>query len=545
MTFPLRCSLVLLLPLLASRAMADHPLGPADKLGTVRFDVAGDAETQARVTYGVKLLHHMMYVEADAEFAAVIAHDPDCGFGYWGRAMTIVHPVWPDIPDKAELARGLAIVRTGAARSLHTERERAYLSTMAAFFAEDAGSLPARLKATDAAWARVVTAYPRDLDAAAFSALYHLAPARFAAKDKSHRLQFESVALLEPILAQIPDHPGALHYKIHALDLPVLAGRALEVCASYGEIAPEVPHALHMPTHIFTREGQWDKSIDYNTRSAAASRDLVRKNGAMNSHLPHALDYLAYAYLQRGQFQRAEEIVRQLCALAGPYQSIGRPAMAFALAAAPARLALERKDWRTASEMPLRQPASFPWGDSFLYCDSITRFARALGSVRSSDRPGAQRELQELRAIGQRINQLVPGSYWASQSQVQQLTIEAWLAAGDGRRDEALATMRHAVEIEATNDKEAVTPGEVVPAGEMLGELLESLGRPEEAMEAFVAQLQLSPNRLNGLYGAARSARLTGNHAEAKRYYTQLLALTKDADAGTAGAEEAKKFLTE
>ncbi|HET7535411.1 MAG TPA: hypothetical protein VFJ90_03095, partial [Candidatus Didemnitutus sp.] len=300
-----RCARLLFvcLFLVGLRAYADPVLAGAEKLGTIKFEVTGDAETREHVVRGVKLLHHMMYVEADREFATALAHDPGCAFAYWGRAMAIVHPLWTDVPDSEDLRRGLGYVTAGLACAGATPREQAYLSTMEAFFHTEPGrTLPARLKATDEAWAAVADNYPQDLDAAAFGALYHLAPARFLPKDRSHRLQIESATTLDRILAQIPDHPGALHYKIHALDFPVLAGRALEVCDTYGTMAPEVPHALHMPSHIFTRQGDWAKSIEFNERSAAAARSLNRANGMTSSHLPHASDYLAYAYLQRGQY---------------------------------------------------------------------------------------------------------------------------------------------------------------------------------------------------------------------------------------------------
>jgi tetratricopeptide (TPR) repeat protein len=536
--------LATLLPTLHAMADAPSPATGWEKLGTIHFDVSGDAVTREHVVLGVKLLHHMMYPEADREFAAVLAHDPDCGFGYWGRAMALIHPLWPDFPDKQDLQQGLELVQAGATRPLHSPRERAYLATMEAFFRLGSDqSLPERLKAADAAWSATVAQYPDDLDAAAFGALYHLAQARFLPKDKSHRLQVETASLLDGILAKIPDHPGALHYKIHALDFPLLAGRAVEVCDAYGEVAPEVPHALHMPTHIFTRLGQWDKSIDFNERSVASARMLARNDGALNSHLPHGLDYLAYAYLQRGQYGKAEAIARELGGAVGPYQYANRPAMGFAFASVPARLVLERQDWPAAARLPLHEPAAFPWGEKYVYCDSIIRFARALGAVRSGDPATARLELAELEAIGRRIAAVIPGSYWAAQANVQVLTIRAWLAQAEGHPDEALAAMRQAVDIEASADKEAVTPGEVLPAGEQLGALLNEQHRPREALAAFEAQLAVSPNRFNGLYGAAHSAELAGESATAIRHYQALVAVTPLADPANPCLTKAKAFL--
>ena len=534
--------LAALLPLLP--ATAEPPLAGGEKLGTVQFEVTGDAFTREHVVRGVKLLHHMMYPEADREFAAVVAHDPDCGFGYWGRAMALIHPLWADIPDSHELQLGLGYMQAGAARTLHTTRERAYLATMDAFFRPGPEhSLPERFQAADAAWSAAVARLPGDLDAVAFGALYHLAPARYLPKDKSYRRQIETVTTLDGILAKIPDHPGALHYKIHALDFPLLAGRALEVCDAYGEVAPDVPHALHMPTHIYTRLGQWDKSIEFNERSAAAARLLIRNDGLVSSHLPHALDYLAYAYLQRGQYEKARVIAREIAAVTGPYQVPNRPAMAFAFASVPARLALEQQDWLAAAGLPLHQPADFPWGEKYLYCDSIVRFARALGAIRGGDQGAARLELTELEALNRRLTAVIPGSYWAAQAEVQVLTLRGWLAQSENHPEEALAALRHAVEIEASTDKEAVTPGEVLPAGEQLGDLLNEQHRPHEAQAAFEAQLAVSPNRLNSLYGAAHSAELAGDAAAALRLYRVLLGTTVFADPGNPRLEHARAFL--
>ncbi len=528
--------------LLTGSAVADPATG--DQLGTIHFDAPGTVEVREHVVRGVKLLHHMMYEEADREFAAALKTDGGCAFAYWGRAMAIAHPLWPDKPDADGLKQGADYVGAGLALVSKSPRERAYLKAIGAYFIGEPGrDHPARLKALDTAWAGVAEQFPDDLDAAAFSALFHLAPARFLPKDKSNRIQLESAATIEKILKQIPDHPGALHYKIHAYDFPLLAGRALEVCDLYGGIAPDVPHALHMPTHIFTRRGLWDKSIEFNERSAAEARKLATRNGQMNSHLPHALDYLAYAYLQRGQYEHAEAIRREVFAVSGPFEATNRPAMAFAFAAIPARLAVERRDWLAAARIEVRQPASFPWGDSFLYCDSIVRFTRALGSIRGGDLDAGRREIAELEKLAARLGALAPNSYWASQAETQLLGARGWLAFREGDRDAALVAMRRAVELEAGVDKEAVTPGEVVPAGELLGEMLGEMGRPGEAQAAFEAVLRVSPNRFNALYGAAHAAEQAGESARAADYYRQLLAVAAPADPGNGRLEQAKSFL--
>ena len=240
--------------------LADKPT--PDNLGEIEFTVSGSAEAQDHVVRAVKLLHHMMYPEADREFALATTADEKCALAYWGRTMSLLHPLWPDAPNEAELAQGADYIRQGLACAPLTPRENAYLKTMAVYFD---GASPdqhvARLKLLDDAWAKMASDFPDDLDAIAFSALFHLAPARFQPKDKSHRIQLEAAASLQKVLAKNANHPGAQHYKIHAYDFPMLADRALEVCETYGDIAPDVPHALHMPTHIYTRRGMWDKSI--------------------------------------------------------------------------------------------------------------------------------------------------------------------------------------------------------------------------------------------------------------------------------------------
>ncbi len=543
MKLPARAWLFGMISLWPGLAATAH-LPEKEDLGTIHFAVPGDPRRQEQVVRGVKLLHHMMYAEADKVFAATLKEDAGCAFAYWGRAMALVHPLWNDTPDAAGMKQGADYVASGLAVAPLSARQRAYLDAIGAYFiGGPERDIATRLKASDVAWAKVAEQYPDDLDAAAFSALFHLAPARFLPKDKSHRIQFEAAAVIDRILKQIPDHPGALHYKVHAYDFPLLAGRALEVCDLYGSIAPEVPHALHMPSHIYTRRGLWAQSIEFNERSAAEALKLANHNGAMNSHYLHALDYLAYAYLQRGQYGRVAELRGAALALTGPYETSNRPATAFAFAAIPARLALESRDWAAAAQLPLRAPASFPWTDATLYCDSITRFARALGAVRSGDLAAGRREIGELETLDRRLGAAQPGSYWAAQAETQLLAVRGWLAFREGDREVAVAALRHAAELEATVDKEAVTPGEVLPAGELLGELLDELGRPRDALAAFEAVLQVSPNRFHALQGAAQASERAGETAKAADYYRQLLDVAASADRGNEYLEHAKAFL--
>ena len=525
------------------RMLADHK--PGEQLGTIQFAVSGKPEAQAHVVRGVKLVHHMMYPEADREFAAAVAVDPSCAIAHWGRAMTIIHPLWPDAPSEAERKEGAEHIRRGLASPPATARERGYLETLAPYFmAENVSDYPAQLKALDERWSDLADRYPDDLDAVAFSALYHLAPARFAAKDASHRIQLQAVTRLQTVMAKIPDHPGAQHYKIHAFDFPMLADRALEVCDSYGSIAPDVPHALHMPTHIFTRRGYWDKSIEFNRRSADAARKLGQNAGALNGHYPHALDYMTYAYLQRGQYREAEAVRAQIRSLNGPYSAVQPGAMAFAFAAIPVRYALERQAWSEAAELPLRQPASFAWGKQHLHCDAMVYFARAIGAARSGRLEAARAEIVELERVQREFDLANRASYWSSQAQTQLLAARAWVEFALKNTDPAIALMRRAVELEATTEKEAVTPGEVLPAGDLLGDMLLEAARPGDALAAFEAVLKASPNRLNTLYGAGLAAERAGNAAKAREYFDQLVKVAAEADSGIARVEYARAFLS-
>ncbi|MDI1337733.1 MAG: tetratricopeptide repeat protein [Lacunisphaera sp.] len=530
--------------IIPSASFADDRLG--DELGTIQFEVSSSPAAQQHVVRGVKLLHHMMYPEADREFARAAAADPTCALAYWGRAMTLIHPLWPDIPTDADRKLGADQIRQGLACPPATARERAYLETLGAYFGDGApGDHVAGLKALDGTWATLADQYPEDLDAVAFSALYHLAPVRFLPKDKSLRVQLQAASQLQKVTARIPDHPGAQHYKIHAYDFPLLAGRALEVCDSYSRIAPDVPHALHMPTHIFTRRGLWDKSIEFNLRSAAAARKLWQDAGMLNGHYPHALDYLAYAYLQRGQYRQAETVRRQIGSINGPYSPVQPTAMAFAFAAIPARCALERQAWAEAAVLPLHHPESFPWNARYLNCDSIVHFARAIGAARSGRLEAARAEIGEQERILRELTAAKRETYWISQAETQLLAVRAWIAFAEKKTDEAVALMRHSAELEATTDKEAVTPGEVLPAGDLLGDMLIEAGRPAEALAAYEAVLAASPNRLNTLYGAGLAAERAGRTDKATQYYQQLVTVAADSDAGLERVAHARAFIAQ
>lgn len=518
------------------------PMG--DQLGTVRFTVTGNAAAQRHMERGLKLLHHMTYAEADQEFAAALAADPDCVMAYWGRAMTIIHPLWPDAPNETRLHAGWEFVRTAQEHGAPTPREAAYLATLATYFANGwERTEKERVIAADKAWAKLHAEYPDDLEAACFYALFHLAPARYLPKDGSYRTQLESGAIVEHILAEIPDHPGAQHYKIHAYDFPALAGRAVEVCGSYGTIAPQVPHALHMPTHIYTRRGQWAESIALNLRSADAALQLSANAGGLNVEYLHALDYAVYAYLQRGQYREAEAVRDKVLAFDGQYLPTNIAAGAFAFAAIPARCALEQQHWAEAARLEPRRPGSFPWDARFIAHESIVYFARAIGALRNGDATAASADIAAHAQLAAQIAAKFPKTYWDAQARTQQLAMQAWLAFAGGRSAEALPLMRDAAQIEATSDKEAVTPGEVLPAGELLGDMLVETQHFDEAVAAYETVLERSPNRFYSLHGVGHAAELAGDRTKAAEYYQRVVAVAVPDAPESARLQHAKAFL--
>ncbi len=510
-----------------------------DKLGTVHLPVSCSEPSQRLMESGVALLHHMTYAGARRVFEAVREAEPDCALAYWGIAMTYVHPLWPDTPTEEELKLGLDLLKLAKTRGQKTERERAYIAALEAYY-ENALERDerARLASFDQAWEKVHREFPDDLEAASFYALAHLATAK--SKDKSYRTQKEVGAIVEKVLAQIPDHPGAHHYIIHAYDFPGLADRALEVARNYGKLAPEVPHALHMPTHIFTRLGLWQESIDWNRRSAAAAWKN-RVDGAISLHYPHALDYLAYAYLQQGQDEKAKEVMETTLSLSDPFHDLNAASSAYALAAIPARWNLERQQWGAAANLKPREPASFHWGDRFAAYEAITHFARALGAARNGNATAARSALRELETLHDIVAQ--KSAYWANQIKIQQLSARAWLALEQRNQVEALRLMQLAAGLEASTEKHPTTPGEVLPARELLGDMLLELERPEDALAEYEAALKRSPNRFNSLYGAGRAAELAGDEKKARAYYQKLLEVAAQADTVRPRLQHARRFL--
>jgi tetratricopeptide (TPR) repeat protein len=479
-------------------AAADHG-SHGEELGAVEVHASCKPAAMPHLKEGLALLHHMTYERADQAFADAAEADPDCALAFWGRAMTYIHPLWSDPPTAETFRRGAQFVERAKSLQPSTPQERAYVAAVDAYYREGrSASETANIAAFADGWARAHEQHPDDLEAASFHALGLLATAD--PQDKTFAGQKRAAEIAADIRARAPQHPGAHHYIIHAFDYPPLAGQALEVARHYSDIAPDVPHALHMPTHIFTRLGLWQDSIEWNERSAAAALKQP-VDGAISLHYLHALDYLAYAHLQLKEDDKAQEVLRTIEAIDQPMQV--EIAVPYTLAAVPARLALERQQWARAAALEPRVPESYPW-DRFPAIEAITWFARALGAARIGDVAAAETAIGRLASLREAAAE--SSTYWATQVDIQRTAASAWLAFAKGDEAQALELMRKAAQLEAATEKHPVTPGEVLPAAELLGDLLMELERFSDARVAYEKSLERSPNRYNSLSGAARAA---------------------------------------
>ncbi len=482
------------------------------KCGTVQFSEGCTEELDSFIAYGIALVHHMTYDEAEKVFDDVITADPDCFWGHWGKALTYIHPLWPDEPTEEKLKAGLSLSEKALSLA-EKPRETEFGTALVAFYKDGIGKTQKeRLKNFAAGWESAYHKLPDDQEAKAFHALTLISTAD--PTDKTYQKQLKAGQLAEEVLKKIPDHPGSFHYMIHAYDYPELANQALHAAGKYDKLAPNVPHALHMPTHIYTRLGMWKESIDWNIRSAkAAFASPVR--GAVSTHYFHALDYLVYAYLQVKEDQKARQILADIKNLKGTFQD--NPAAAYTLAAVDARVALERKEWEKAAALLPRMPSHFPW-DRFPEYEALSHFAIGLGAARSNNIAKAEAAIQRLDELQAKVQ----NPYWKEQVEIQKNTINAWLALAKGNKQEALSLMTLAAKKETATSKHPVTPGELLPASELLGDLLMELKKPAEAIAQYELALQRSPGRLNSISGAAMAARMSGNKQKEKYFNDSL-----------------------
>ena len=509
-------------------------------LGTVSFPVSCKAPAAKNVERGVAAMHHMTYSSARDLFEVAAKSDPHCAMAIWGIAMTYIHPLWSDSPSPEILKKGAGLANRASAIDGLNDREAGYIATVRAYFVDGGGDTQKeRLKLFEAAWSNVSQANPQDMEAKAFYALAHLATAE--PTDKSYAKQLKAGALAQEVLVAVPDHPGGHHYTIHAFDYPPLAGRALPTAKNYGKIAPDVAHALHMTSHIYTRRGLWDDSIKWNGRAAEAALKLSKSLGALSLHYPHALDYKGYAHLQKAQDDDAQEIVQKLVALSPPFHTINQNAIAYALAAMPARYALERQAWSDAANLQPRHPGSFPWADNQAQFVAMTHFARALGLAHEKRFEEAKAEVAALEAIQERVASY--SAYWAQQVEIQRLAAAAWTAYLSGDKKKGVTWMGEAAAIEATTEKAAISPGEILPAAELYGDMLLLEQGYRDAAKAYETALKRSPRRFNSLYGAGQANALAGNPDKAKTYYAELVEICAGAGDDRPRLAEARKYL--
>jgi hypothetical protein len=534
-------AILIALPLIVAAVPApqDHA-HHGDALGTVHFEISCSPEVNASFTRAVALLHSFGYEESRRAFEDVASRDRRCAMAHWGIAMTWWHPLWAP-PTHAELASGSKAATTAKSIGGGTPRERAYVEAIGLFYDHaDTMTHQARAVAYREQMMRISTDFKDDVEASIFYALSLLATA--PPTDATLKNQKQASEILNRISTSQPDHPGIVHYLIHAFDYPSLAREALPAARAYAKVAPASPHALHMPTHIFTRLGLWQESIDANLASAQSAREIVAKAhpGAASFDALHALDYLVYAYLQIDNQDNARAAADE----AASARQFDEPSFAagYAIAAIPARRALELHDWQEAAA--LAAPAvDLPW-QQFPYAPAIAQFAQAIGGARTGQSVRARAALDALRATQQQLTKNpVPGPYdWAGQVESMRLAASAWMSRAEGRNEEALTEARSAAELEEKVGKHPVTPGAILPARELLGDLLLDLDRPGEALSAFESSLTQSPKRFNSLAGAARAAVRAGQREKAAGYYRELLAQT-DKQSKRLEVREAREFL--
>jgi len=517
--------LVAALALASGPALAQHEHDHAhvapEKFGQVHFPTSCNPQVQPVFERGLALLHSFAYVKAATVFQEVSAKDPGCGLAQWGVAMTYFHTIWGP-PTEDEFTAGRTAAQKAAALGAPSARERDYIASIGAYYQGDGVAHPARVVAYEKAMAGVDQRNPDDHEAAIFHAVAILGVAYNSPPDKTYARQKEAAKILNRLLTVEPEHPGIAHYMIHSFDYPELAEMALPAARAYARIAPSAPHAQHMPSHIFTRLGMWKESIESNLTSAQTAQAWIAKThaGATAFDALHATDYLEYAYLQTGQDAKARELVDNVARVTS--FDVPQFAAGYALAAVPARHALERRAWKEAAALT-PQPATFPWA-KYPYAEAIVHFARAVGGARTGDLEMARHEVAKLAEIQASLKGQ-KGFDWATQVEIQRRAAASWLARAEKKDAEALVLMRSAADLEDSTDKHPVTPGSILPAREQLADLLAELGQPAAALAEYETSLRSAPARLNSYDGAARAAERAGNKQQAQAFHERLTAL--------------------
>jgi tetratricopeptide (TPR) repeat protein len=522
--------------------------------GIVEFPVSCTPSVQSEFSRGVALLHSFFYEEARRVFTSVAERDPECAMAQWGIAMTWWHPIWtPPRPD--EMSAGKAAIEKAMQLNAGTDRERGFITALNIYYNTPDGSKAAavgqschgpvgprdRVMAYEKAMHQLHEKYPDDFEVQAFYAFAVLGVGYATPNDTSLSKQLEAAAIFEKLWKQNPNHPGVVHYLIHCYDYPALAQRGLAAAQSYAAIAPWVPHALHMPSHIFTRLGMWDESIAANGASAEASRAYaaVRHRNATEAEELHALDYMTYSYLQEARDTEAKKIVE----LAGKVRKTNPDlefSAAYALAAIPTRYAFERNDWASAAALTI--PHVHHWS-SFPFMEALIEYGHALGRAHTGDLGGARKAIARMQQLRDATKD-PKFDYFKNHLDLQMQAASAWVVAAEGKKKEAIEMLRRAAEAEDILGKHPVSPGAFVPIREQLGNLLLEAGDSKEAQREFEAALKIYPGRFRGLYGAARAAEQTGDKENASRYYAKLAAQTVKAASSRDELNHVREFLT-
>jgi len=483
----------------------DDAASSTQKLGKVNFPSSCSPKVQQKVTRGVAMLHSFWWPQGEATFQDIANEDPNCVIAAWGFASIMMYnPFAATVPPK-DAERAQAAIDKGRQMKA-SQRDKDYLEAVAAYW-QGFGTRPERERALarSKAYEALAAKYPKDDEAQIFNALYLIAIQQ--ASDQTYANSLKAAGILEKEFAKYPNHPGVAHYLIHAYDAPPVAQKGLPSARKYASIAPDAPHALHMPSHIFTRVGAWQDSVATNRRSAE-----VALKGNEGDDALHAMDYVVYAYLQlardsdaRKTYEEAARINPSTPRFVGPYP----------LAAMPARIAIERGTWREAAQL---QPVKSQFG----FTEANTYFARAIGSARSGDAEAAKQNLKEIEARRDALK-AANNTYWATEVEVMRLAAAGWTALAENHSDEALGLMRQAADLEDKNEKHPVTPGRLLPAREQLGDMLMEVKRPKEALTEYEASQKREPNRFRGYYGAALAAEMSGDSKAARKYYTALV----------------------
>jgi tetratricopeptide (TPR) repeat protein len=506
------------------------------EFGEVSFTLSCNYSVRKTFDLAVSLLHSFEHEEAEKQFAKVLDIDPECAMAYWGLAMCkIGHPKF--LPDSASFEQGSKILEVAASMP-KTIREQEYLNAVGAYYAAEWGTAAhkSRSKKMELQMEQIYERYEEDKEAAILYALTLFTTAD--PEDKTYTARRKAGKILETIFENQPNHPGIAHYIIHNYDAPGLAHLGLFSARRYAQIAPASAHAQHMPSHIFTRLGLWQESIESNISSASAARcyaEEVEMDGHWGNEI-HALDYLVYAYLQMGDNRSAHELneyfktITKVVSQYDPYNFV----------AIPARIVLENKQWAEAADLKIHD-SEYRWEDS-PWVKALINFTRALGAARSGSIKTAESELEELKKWQSQLEKT--DQYKAKQVIIQVKASQAWIQYGKGNKEEALKLMRESADMEDSTEKHPITPGELLPARELLGDMLMELNKPEEALEAYESDLKKHPDRFNGIYGAATAAQQIGDETRANMYFNRLLELTAPSDSDRPEVVEAKNFLT-